>query len=96
MNQYDETIIHDNKEHGMFSMLKDTIFTAYYKAYYKVVDAVISSSAVVLELPPSVEDTVVPDSIQSQVASVSSIYDLDMFVNKLNECTAELKFSSRC
>ena len=63
--------------------------TAYDKAYYEVVDAVISSSAVVLEFPPSVEDTVVPDAIRSQVASVSSVYDPEMFVNKLNEITSE-------
>ena len=63
VNPDDETIIHDNKEHGMFSMVKDEIVTAYDKAYYKVVDAVISSSAVVLDFPPPVEDTVVPDAI---------------------------------
>ena len=43
---------------------KNTPSTAYDKAYYDVVDAVISSSAVVLEFSPSVEDTVVPDAIQ--------------------------------
>ena len=59
----DDNIIHDNKEHGMFSMLKDTIFTAYYKAYYKVVDAVIFPYEVVLDFPPSLEDIMVPDAI---------------------------------
>ena len=63
VNPYDETIIHDNKEHGMFSMVKDAIVTSYEKEYYKVVDAVIYSSAVVLEFPPSVENTVVPNGI---------------------------------
>ena len=29
VNQYDETIIHDNKEHGMFSMVKYAIVTSY-------------------------------------------------------------------
>ena len=63
VNPDDETIIHDNKEHGIFIMVKGAIVTAYDKAYYKVVDAVISSSTVVLEFPPSIEDTVVPDAI---------------------------------
>ena len=49
--------------------------TAYNKAYYDVGDAVISSSAVVLYFPPSVEDNVVPYAIQLQVASVISVYD---------------------
>ena len=39
------------------------IVTSYEKEYYKVVDAVIYSSAVVLEFPPSVENTVVPNGI---------------------------------
>ena len=75
MNPDDETIIHDNKDHGIFSMVKDAIVTEYDKSYYKVFDAVICSSAVVLEFPLSVEDTVFPDAIRSQVASVSIVYD---------------------
>ena len=75
MNPYDVNIIHDNKEHGMFSMVMDAIVTEYNKAYYKVVDEVISSSVVVIEFPPSVEDTVVPNAVRSQVASVRSVYD---------------------
>ena len=35
----------------------------------------------------------VPDAIQSQVASVSSLYDTEMFVNKLNERTSESKLA---
>ena len=93
MNPDDKTIIHDNKEHEMFSMVEYVIVTSYVLKYYKLVDAVISSSEVVLEFPPSVEDMMVPNTIRSQVASVSSVYDPDMFVNKLNERTAESKFA---
>ena len=71
----------------------NTPSTAYDKSYYDVVYAVISSSAVVLEFPPSLEDTVVPDAIQLQVTSVRSVYDPEMFVNKFNEHTAESKFA---
>ena len=35
----------------------------------------------------------VPNAIRSQVASVSSVYDPDMFVKKLNERTSESKFA---
>ena len=35
----------------------------------------------------------VTDAIRSQVASVSSVYDPDMFVKKLNERTSESKFA---
>ena len=49
--------------------------TVYDKEYYELVDAVIYSSAVVLYFPPSVEDTVVPDAIQSKVDSVGSVYN---------------------
>ena len=94
MNPDDETIINDNRENGMFIMVKDAIVTEYDKAYNKLVDAVISSSVVVLEFPISVEDTVVPDAIRSQVASVRSVYDPGMFVNKLNDLTSESKFAA--
>ena len=67
--------------------------TVYDKEYYELVDAVIYSSAVVLYFPRSVEDTVVPDAIQSQVDSVGSVYNPDIFVNKLNEHTDESKFA---
>ena len=35
----------------------------------------------------------VPNKIRSQVAIVSSVYDPEIFVNKLNERTAESKFA---
>ena len=35
----------------------------------------------------------VPDAIQSQVASVISVYDPEMFVNKLNDRTDDSKFA---
>ena len=41
-------------------------------AYDKVVDALIYSSAVVLDFPPSIEIFVVTDPIKSQVASIST------------------------
>ena len=65
-------------------LVENTPPTAYDKAYYEVFDSVIPSFAVVLEFLPSVEDTVVPNAIQSQVASVRSVYDPEMFVNNFN------------
>ena len=44
-------------------------------AYYKVVDAVISSSAVVLDLPPSIEILVVTGPIRAHAASISTTLD---------------------
>ena len=45
-------------------------------AYDKFVDAVISSSGVVLYLPPSIEGLVVTDPIIAQVSSISTTLDL--------------------
>ena len=70
-------------------MVKDAILSA----YNNVVDVVVSSSAVVLEFPPSVEDKVVPDATRSCIASVSNVLDPEMFVHKLNERTAQSKFA---
>ena len=44
-------------------------------AYKKVVDSVISSSAVVLYLPPSIERSVITYPIQAQVARIRTTLD---------------------
>ena len=73
--QDDDTILHDNKIYNMFGILKEAVITA----YDKIVDAVISSSAVVLDLPSSEERLVVSDPIRAQVASISSVLDPELF-----------------
>ena len=62
-------------------------------AYDKFADAVISSSAVVVDYPPSIERLLVTDPIQSQVASISTTLDPECFVYKLNELSARSKIS---
>ena len=74
----------------MFGMLKEAVVTA----YDKIVDAVISSSAAVLDLPLSVERSVVSDQIRAQVASISSVLDPELFVDRLNERAAQSKFAA--
>ena len=88
--QYDDTILHDNKTYNMFGMLKEAVVTA----YDKIVDAVISSSAAVLDLSLSVERSVVSDQIRAQVASISSVLDPELFVDRLNERAAQSKFAA--
>ena len=63
-------------------------------AYDKIVDAVISSSEVVLDLPPSLERLVVSDPIRAQVASISSVLDPEIFFDRLNESAAQSKFAA--
>ena len=74
----------------MFGMLKEAVVTA----YDKIVDTVISSSAVVLDLPPSVERSVVSDPIRAQVASIISVLDPELFVDRLNEHADQSKFTA--
>ena len=54
-------------------------------AYYKVVGVVISSSAVVLDLPPSIEILVVTGPIQAQVASISTTLYPDSVLDSYEE-----------
>ena len=63
-------------------------------AYNKFFDAVISSSAVVIDFPPSIERSVVTDPIRAQVASISATFDPELFVDKLNELSARSKFAA--
>ena len=88
--QDDETILHDNKAYNMFGMLKEVVVTA----YDNIVDAVISSSAVVLDLHLSVERSVVSDPIRAQVASISSVLDPELFFDGSNERAAQSKFAA--
>ena len=74
----------------MFGMLKEAVVTA----YDKIVDTVISSSAVVLDLPPSVERSVVSDPTRAQVDSISSVLDPELFVDRLNGRAAQSKFAA--
>ena len=62
--------------------------------YDKIVDAVISSSAVVLDLPPPEERSVLSDPIRVQVASISSVLDPELFVDRLNGRAAHSKFAA--
>ena len=89
VNSDDDTVVRDNREQGMFGMVNDAILSV----NNKVINAVISSSAMLLEFPPSVEDKVVPDAIRSCIVSVSNALDPEMFVHKLNERTAQSKFA---
>ena len=69
------------EENIIFSMMKESIVSA----YDKVVDAVICLSAGVLDFPPPlVERLVVIDPVLERVSSISTTLDPELFVNKLD------------
>ena len=88
--QDNDNILNDNKTYNMFGILKEAVVNA----YDNIVDAIIYSSEVVLDLPPSVERSVVSDPIRAQVASIRSVLDPELFINRSNERAAQSKFAA--